>query len=289
MPAFFNLFADDGFDVVDADWDNLILLDACRYDIFEDINRIFGQLTKKRSWNSATAQWLRQNFSEGEYFDTVYVTANPKVSMALNIESKFHDVVQVWRDGWDDTLKTVTPEVMASRTLKVAESYPNKRIISHFVQPHFPFIGPKAQEWFDSQSGFEYSRKQLIDEKGTRTGNNIWQLARKGEVDRKHVLEAYKENLEITIPHVESLLHDLRGKSVVTSDHGNMVGEYAWPFPIRLYGHPPHIFTDELINVPWLEIKSGERKKINSEDPVSKDDTDHSLASDRLKQLGYLE
>lgn len=44
------------------------------------------------------------------------------------------------------------------------------------------------------------------------------------------------------------------GTTVVTSDHGNHLGEFATPFPIRLYGHPEGIRTPELIRVPWLVV-----------------------------------
>ncbi|WP_247009704.1 hypothetical protein [Halorientalis litorea] len=289
MPSVFSLLVGDGVDVVEEDWDNLIILDACRFDMFEELNTIPGTLSQKRSWNSATAQFLRQNFQEGEFHDTVYVTANPKVSMALDLDAKFHDVVQVWRDGWDEKLNTVTPQVMTERTRDVAESYPNKRIISHFVQPHFPFIGQKAREWFGSQGGFEYSRTQLLNGTGSRDSANIWELAREGTVDKDRVFEAYRENLETALPHVQSLVDDLRGKSVVTSDHGNMVGEFAWPFPIRIYGHPPHILRDELVTVPWLEIDSETRKSITAETPTDDVDTEESVAADRLQNLGYID
>ncbi|KXB07802.1 hypothetical protein AKJ55_01930 [candidate division MSBL1 archaeon SCGC-AAA382M17] len=45
------------------DWDCLILLDACRYDYFEDIhdNYFEGQLQKADSGASATGTWLYSN------------------------------------------------------------------------------------------------------------------------------------------------------------------------------------------------------------------------------------
>lgn len=33
--------------VMNQDWDNLIILDGCRYDLFEEINTISGDLEKK--------------------------------------------------------------------------------------------------------------------------------------------------------------------------------------------------------------------------------------------------
>jgi len=39
------------------------------------------------------------------------------------------------------------------------------------------------------------------------------------------VWEAYNENLDIVLTEIEALLDELDGKSVITADHGNLVGE----------------------------------------------------------------
>ena len=44
------------------DWDNLIVLDACRYDMFKEINTIKGNLERGISRGSATSQFLIENF-----------------------------------------------------------------------------------------------------------------------------------------------------------------------------------------------------------------------------------
>jgi len=46
------------------------------------------------------------------------------------------------------------------------------------------------------------------------------------------VWEAYNENLDIVLTEIEALLDELDGKSVITADHGNLVGE-------RLTGSDP--------------------------------------------------
>jgi hypothetical protein len=39
----------DGVSVFKGDWDNLIILDACRYDIFAETNTLSGDLSKRTS------------------------------------------------------------------------------------------------------------------------------------------------------------------------------------------------------------------------------------------------
>ena len=52
--------------VMEEEWDYLIVLDACRYDYFEQMYREFfnaGVLLKKISLGSGTSDWLRNNFN----------------------------------------------------------------------------------------------------------------------------------------------------------------------------------------------------------------------------------
>ena len=66
--------------ILDEDWDNLIILDACRYDFFkEEIEKrqIDGYLKKVISRGSHTLNFLKENFTEDYYNDIVYITANP--------------------------------------------------------------------------------------------------------------------------------------------------------------------------------------------------------------------
>lgn len=75
------------------------------------------------------------------------------------------------------------------------------------------------------------------------TGFHI--LREEGEEGLKR---AYRDNLLLVLEEVEELVGKLSGTVVVTSDHGEMLGENNY------YGHsymPPHPVLNE---VPWLEI-----------------------------------
>jgi len=129
--------------VVDREWDTLLLLDACRYDLFEEALRdhpLPGELSMRRSMESGTPGYLAENFAGGTFHDVVYVTANPYVHTELP-PGTFHEVVPVWRDGWDEELATVTPETVAGAAREAHDEHPDKRLVVHFNQPHTPFIG----------------------------------------------------------------------------------------------------------------------------------------------------
>jgi len=278
-----HLFKNTGSDFFDRDWDNLLLLDACRYDMFEQYADLPGTLDSVRSRGSGTVEFLAENCDGREFHDTVYVTANPQLYRNWErIDVSFHDVIDVWHeDGWDPEVGTVMPSTMVEYAREAVERYPDKRLLVHFLQPHYPFVTTNST----------LDKGHL--EKEDAGGMSVWMELMTGnsEMSKQEVWEAYIENLHVVLPHVEDLMTSLEGKTVVSSDHGNMVGERARPIPIREWGHPLGIHTEQLVKVPWLEYENGDRREILPEPPSDRspvDGSDDGIAEDRLRDLGYL-
>lgn len=284
-----------GTDPFEEDWDTLVLLDACRYDVFERRSELPGSLERRRSVASTTVEFLRATVDGRDLRDTVYVTANPQLYQHRDsIVAQFAAVIDVWRDeGWDEDARTVLPETMTERALEAAAAHPRKRLVVHYMQPHYPFVG--ADTTFDEG--------QLTDP--ASDGENVWGQVLTGslDVDAETIWELYEANLDRALPHVETLLDELEGKTVVTADHGNMVGERASPIPVREWGHPRGIYTPQLVEVPWLEVERGERREIQSADAKQRGDANQggdatdddsgeeapAVVTDRLRDLGYAE
>lgn len=271
----------EGVDVFEEDWDNLVILDACRYDMFERRADLPGRLERRRSRGSTTVEFLRANVADRDLTDTVYVTANPQLSQHReSIQPAFHEVVNVWReDGWNEEFGTVLPETLTAYAERAAERHPHKRLVVHYMQPHYPFVG--------SDTGFD---KGHLDGSGTET-ENVWNRLLQGtlDVDRSEIWRLYDENLDLVLEHVEELLGALEGKTVVTADHGNMVGERAVPVPFREWGHPRGIYTEELVTVPWLVVESDSRRTITRGDAEAADTVESDVVTERLRNLGYAE
>lgn len=269
-----------GVDVFAEEWDTLIILDACRYDLFARRSTLPGTLEARQSRGSSTDEFLRGNVADRDLRDTVYVTANPQLyRYREELDARFHDVIHVWMEaGWDDEYGTVLPETTTEYAREAAARYENKRILVHYLQPHYPFIG--------SDLGFDRGH---ID--GTNDEDVFWLRLTSGEldVDPTVIWDAYAKNLDRALPHVESLMEDLDGRTVVSSDHGNMINERAFPLPMRVWGHPKAIHVDSLITVPWLVFESGDRKEIVAEDPVTPQQTvADEIVTERLEDLGYV-
>jgi hypothetical protein len=209
----------------------------------------------------------------------VYVTANPQLYRHRSeIDAQFHDIVDVWDvGGWDEEYGTVLPETVTRYGKEALEKYDDKRVIVHYVQPHYPFIG----------AGTDFDKGHLNDETAEL---NPWDRIMQGlvDIDRDRIWAAYKRNLERCLPHVRELVDADGYKTVVTADHGNMFGDRARPFPIREWGHPRGIYTKELVKVPWFVPPYDERKAVTEESAREEQPTGASSeVEERLRDLGY--
>ncbi|WP_336339251.1 hypothetical protein [Haloarcula brevis] len=266
-----------GVDFMEEDWDNLVLLDACRFDAFADENNIPGELEYRHSKGCATPEFLETNFGSKELHDTVYITANGKIAaLSDTITAEFHSVIPLFSEEWDDSMGVVPPERVTERALEEASKFPNKRVIVHYVQPHIPFIGADTQP--DKQTILDDNIDQIF-----------WMRVLTGEIDlsKDELWDAYIKTLRVTLPHVRELADGLEGKTVISADHGNAFGERARPIPVREWGHPAGVYMEELTKVPWL-IQEGERKEITPEAPVNSElEFDEREVVDQLRHLGY--
>lgn len=275
-------------DYVGSEWDVLIVLDACRADLFYDLvdATLFEDVSTATSPASETREWLEYLF-DGQHGDIVYVAGNPMVSQVK--PSAFHDLVEVWRTAWDATSGMVRPEAVTEAAKQAAAEYPNKRIVVHYMQPHAPFPGypdlnfsGDADEW-----GLEVSEEHpTYDEYGDI--NNPWEALAAGIVDEDHVWEAYEDALEHVVQEVESFIESTDRRVVVTSDHGNAFGERSWPIPLKIYGHPGEKRHSVLTDVPWA-VADGSLSAIEDSTAESSSEATEDEVAERLAHLGYVE
>jgi len=262
----------------ERDWDNLIVLDACRYDAMREVGFAPDQLEWRWADGTNSSEFVEYSVRNGPLDDVVWVTANPWVS-------RFHDsifeVVELWDTGWDDDRQTVPPDIVTAEARAAERRFPNKRIVAHYMQPHYPFIGDAGVDLPDYATFTGGGR--IKSEKEAPT---IWDHLRSGTVGRDQVWTAYLSNLELVLPQAESLAESLAGKSVITSDHGNAFGSRTIPIPYRLYGHPRGLRHAPLAKVPWIEFESDRRKDVETGE-IRSEAGSSELIEDRLEHLGY--
>ena len=219
--------------VADETWDTLILLDACRYDTLAEVWE--AQMENSAVVRSATSPgtttllWLKANFVENprraRMSDVTVIAGNPYISRAyFEVQGwpyPFRDSVDVWKTEWDETLEAVPPAAVFEAAAKVKEG----RLLVHFYQPHFPII-----------------LHPEID----------WGALERGEISLEKIRGAYEDNLRLVLDYALRLVEAIRGRVVITADHGELFGEYG------LYSHPHGVYVPELVTVPWIELQGGE-------------------------------
>lgn len=263
-------------DYLPEDWDILIILDACRYDVFEESiqdRANHGKLSSRWSPGSATPTWVRETFGNaGELHDTVYLDSNGNYANQIEgLNSELHAYLPQWsdKDGSREDANIVPPSRMAQSLAETAHNYPNKRIIAHFVQPHTPYLGENAEHIPD--------------------GPPVRDLVMDRQIPEEDVQKAYRENLDIALDAIEDILPELDGKVVVSADHGELLGERIRPIPVQDWGHPRRVKHPILRKVPWYEIEYEDRREILPEAPDVSAQSDYSESEidEQLGALGY--
>lgn len=279
--------------ITDKEWDFLILLDACRYDIFKETSTIKGSLEKYISAGSHSMEFAEKNFQGADLYDTVYITAN--AHGARTGEGNFHDIIFTERKdaGIWATRNGMHPKNVAETAIKAYDEYPNKRIMVHFMQPHSPYFGEKAQK---IRSNLSEDGVNDLGSSQWETGPNLKNAVKKGHLSISELNTVYRENLQLVLEYAQTLVNTFEGKIVISADHGELLGKQTgiWKYadfsrqtpsgtPV---GHPRSVYVPELREVPWLIIDSGSRRKIISESP-NEQRIEEELIEERLSKLGY--
>jgi hypothetical protein len=282
-------------DVMSEDWDNLIILDGFRYDFFESNNNIDGELSSIISQGSHSTEFLEKTFVGKKFHDTVYITSNPHAPRYIN-EDVFYFMKSVYSPDRVSKPREHYPEKVIDMALPIIDEHPNKKHIIHLMQPNVPFLGPTAEKLrerlFEQENitfvGMEPS--ELPDSYSPRMVlGELKEAAEKGYISDEELKKAYEENTTIALRHAQQLLEEIEGKTGITADHGEMLGEPLPPMNFKQYSHKRHLYVDELRKVPWLVIDSENRREIYSEDPITDEMAGEDVIKDRLKQLGYLD
>lgn len=268
---------------LDRDWDTLILLDACRYDLFRAENTIDGRLSSVRSNASSSDEFFAKNIEGRAHGDLVYYSANPHID---NVDASFHDLYRLWEgETWDEENGTVLPGDAVDKVINTADEYDDKRIILHMMQPHRPFLGERAADF--AQSGF--ARTGVTRAPGEDPDIAFWWHRIEDEkLDKKQVMRLYRDTLRVALPHVQRLADYLPGKTVVSADHGNIFGDRGM-FGQRLYGHPSYTHHPKLVTVPWLEIDKPRKNIVEGTADVQSKREHYRDATEQLEALGYVE
>lgn len=253
-------------DILKSDWDILIILDACRYDIFKEVvgSEFFGSVIQEANSEAAcTSKWLRKHFlNSKDYRDVVYVSGNPYInSYDIKFPSSevFYDVLNSWEYEYDDCNR-IEPSGVTLDAKNVL-LFARNRVIIHFLQPHYPYkfaflkfnplellykIIPKGflGKLLKAVKGNKGTKKLLVESRAIRVEEHY-----KFVYSDEQIREAYKNNLISVIPYIKKIISEEKNKKIiVTSDHSEYLGENG------IYGHGGMV-NDFISTVPYVIIE----------------------------------
>lgn len=291
-----------GIDILNSDWDNLIILDACRYDYFSALNHSSGTLHCKLSRGASTPEFVKMNFGNRTAYDTIYISSNAMIG-ELSELIDVYKLIGLWeeqarlrhhepstnseqdrnsRHSQTHPASLTDPGPVIDRTIQVRDNHPHKRLITHFLQPHTPFLVKDG--------------KRLHQDSPYRT----FEAVSEGKISQSEMQKVYEENVNFVLDEVYKLTGQLHGKTVITADHGELLGEGVpryveilhprWPMSDRDrfdFGHYGGVRVPELVHVPWLVLESSNRPDIHEADNSEGVEMDESSINDQLAALGY--
>lgn len=282
-------YKQDEEDIINKDWDNLILLDACRYDVLQSIWD--DDIEKVVSVAGRSSGFIEETMNGKEIHDTVYVSSNPHIEKTLN-DGVFHDIIKTYGDSWEDKRENdhtkFHPDNVKNIANEVIEKYENKRVIVHFMQPHGPYFGDRAKELRNKlvkENNIKFTRLSGKSDDYDDQYADLMYAAKDGHISKEELNEVYSENLNIVLDYAIELSEDLEGKTVISADHGEKLGNPGGLFSPK-YGH--NGYAPEVRFVPWLELEHNTRKKVVREQPVESEVIDENTVSEQLEHLGYL-
>lgn len=297
--------------LLDRDWDTIIMLDACREDIFKSVSKKFfrGEHNRCTSLGSATPEYI-QNLADSvtnELNDVIYISGNPHINSRSethpDLSDTFYKVVDVWDGGTDPEHGVVTPDRMSSKLRELHNEYPTQRIIAHYMQPHTPFlsrdIDVKPENLLIRRPGAKNISGKVFNVLDKKIKQHVgrgalWKLktvinyppANEFETllrmeGRDGLLKAYRENLQIALEDITRAISDIDGQVVLTADHGEFLGESG------NYWHQSGSHHDAVRTVPWFEVESVVLDPVSGTFERQAVDEKGQDIEQRLADLGY--
>lgn len=268
-----------GTNVFDMSWDLLIILDACRYDLFVEFapqHSVYSRLDSVEptySIASQTPDWLERTFEntdESLLSQTLYISANGQIDLVDT--DGLYGVESVWQYGHDQKANVPWPDTATNEAIRNFRTTDAERYIVHYLQPHAPFL----------HCAGKYNSIPVSEGRS----NNVWKGLKEGKFDQREIWKDYGQNLLLVLDHVETLIKNFDGKVAITADHGNAMGEFG------LYGHPGRLAAPPIRRVPWA-VTSGlglDTYEVKNIDEVTSEgdsrDTNPELEQ-HLRDLGY--
>lgn len=255
------------------EWDVLIVLDACRYDVFDNVAD--WPVRRARSPASKTSEWLEAAEESGLFENTTIVAGNANYTYD-RWDLRAREIKNVFQDHWDSKLGIVPPEpVLESVDESLDDGGGGKPVVGHVLPPHGPYIARVDDLWLPVfpdvnvwKRGPEFAEEGISPQVAMATG----------VIDPDEAWDAYRASVksvwQVCRPYIADWVRDGH-RVVVTSDHGEVFGRLS---EAGLYAHPYRCYLPALVDVPIATFAPGREPRREPETP-----------DEHLAALGYKE
>lgn len=250
------------------DWDVLLVLDACRQDILQQVAD--WPIGGCSSPATMTDEWLAAATDSRIFEGATVVSSN---SLYAEHDLGLRKLHQLWETEWVDRLGNVPPEPVLDR-IDDSIAGNNTPVVGHIGPPHAPYIAriggkwlpvfPEITEWHWDSNREEF--EQLSQQAAMATG--VVNLDRAVRGYRASVRSVWNIVAEYVARWVREGL-----TVVVTADHGETFGRLR---DFWLVEHPSGCYVPPLTRVPFAVFKDGERRGTTPE-----------TTEETLRALGY--
>ena len=284
-----------GTNVLDKDWDVLIVLDACRvdainrvvpeYEFIDSVDSIWSVGSTSKEWYVHTFQdrdvseislvsgnaWIKELFETDP--DWKYWTATrgsfwhklPLLDSLLerNLAKTrdFNSYTPVVGNHGADLGTTPLPREVTNAAIHEHRNTRPQRMVVHYMQPHEPYIQN------ENNGDLPESHKNPFDE------------LKAGRVTKEETYSAYLDNLRSVLDSVSRLLCNINAKRVaITADHGELFGEWG------AYAHPAAFPHPTVRKVPWIITEGSNTANETVDQPKQVE----ASTKERLADLGYI-
>jgi hypothetical protein len=265
-----------GTPVYERDWDVLLILDACRPDVLNELSDEYAFLPEEIPTHTSPAsqskEWMEKTFTSAyssEVAQTAYLSAN--VFTQQIDHDRFAMVDEVWQYASDDELGTVPPEPVTDRAIQALRNQNFSRTIVHYLQPHQPYRS------FDGLGTIDF------DLEADTLPDSALNRLQQGRLSVDEVWDAYVDNTRWVLDSVEVLLRNIDAEDVIISaDHGEALGEW-W-----CYEHPEYAPLPVLKTVPWVETTATDEGTYSPATQTPGGTMTDDAVDKLLTNLGYL-
>ena len=262
--------------IKNTDWDILIIIDACRFDIFKNIyTSVLGDIGELKMVNSPaawTVGWLKITFENYPMKDTVLIWDHPvadririiqkqiELGKTFDVRSNFKKTYDMWDIGYDKELGYLPPDLTTNKLFEELKENKNQRIIAKYRQIHDPYLYYKGETKLPIKKPRYSSLRKMLYE--FVSDEIIWTVRKKLNLmpeswlnamwvkrGRLGIIIGYYNDLILMLGHAKKIIDAFPDKNIiVTADHGERLGERG------RYSHGGKL--ERIIKeVPWLEIR----------------------------------